>query len=327
LLALADLRQGDRFNVIDFDSDARALFTQSRVVDSTSINEARDFVNGLQAEGGTEMLKALQLAIPGQTQPGVVRQVVFMTDGQVGNEQELFSYIRQQLGDSRLFTVGIGSAPNSHFMSNAARFGRGTFTYIGDIAQVKERMGELVEKLSAPAMTSSEGLVVDPTAEIWPSRVPDLYSGEPLLVAVQVIDPSAPIVIRGKIGNEPWVRRLKFPDPIEDSGIARLWARQKIETTMDKLSEGVDLAMIRKEVVPIALRHHLVSQFTSLVAVDQSPQGLSGATCRAELEPETGNGTLEQHAALHSTATPAQLLLMLGVFLIAIALAAVRWVW
>ena len=74
---------------------------------------------------------------------GTVRQVIFMTDGQVSNEQELFTFIHGRLGESRLFTVGIGAAPNSHFMRNAARFGRGTFTYIGDVQQVQERMSEL----------------------------------------------------------------------------------------------------------------------------------------------------------------------------------------
>jgi Ca-activated chloride channel family protein len=272
------------------------------------------------------MLKAIQLALPGQSKPGSVRQVVFITDGQVGNEQELFSYIRHNLGDSRLFTVGIGSAPNAHFMRNAARFGRGTFTYIGDIGQVRERMGELFAKLSSPAMTSIAVTVEDPIAEIWPARIPDLYSGEPLLVAVQVVDPSAPVVIRGQIGNEPWERKLRLPDPIVDSGIARLWARQKIESTMDRLSEGVDMEMIRKEVVALALRHHLVSQFTSLVAVDQSPQGLAGAVCLAQFDAPMNNGALEPAAPLHSTATPAQLLLMTGLLMMALALAAIRWV-
>ena len=87
------------------------------------------------------------------------------------------------------------------------------------------------------------------------------------------------------------------------------------------------MAMIRKEVVPVALRHHLVSQFTSLVAVDQSPQGLAGAVCLAQFDAPSNNGSLEPVAPLHSTATPAQLLLMIGLLLIAIALAAVRWLW
>lgn len=325
LLALDDLRPGDRFNVIDFDSDARALFSSSRLAASDLVGEAKRFVSGLSADGGTEMLSAIRLALPSEpVPPGTVRQVVFMTDGQVGNEQELFRYIREHLGDSRLFTVGIGSAPNSHFMRNAARFGRGTFTYIGDLGEVQARMSELFDRLGSPVMTSVEVKVDDPTAEIWPARLPDLYSGEPLMVAVRVTDPSAPVVLTGSIGDQPWTARLQLPDPLDESGIGRLWARQKIESAMDRLSEGVDPDVVRKEVVPIALRHRLISQYTSLVAIDQSVQGLAGAACAAEMAEETADGDSEPLGTLPQTATPAGLYLLIGLSLAAASLAARR---
>lgn len=315
LLALDDLRPGDTFNVIDFDSDARALFPESRPADSDLIDQARTFVRSLTADGGTNMLSALQLALgeyrPG---PGSVRQVVFITDGHVGNEQELFSFIHDKVGESRLFTVGIGSAPNSHFMRNAARTGRGTFTYIGEVAHVKERMGELFRKLGSPVMTSIELEVDDPTAESWPSRVPDLYAGEPLVAAVRLIDVSSPIVVRGRIGAESWSASLNLPAPQQDAGIGRLWARQKIESVMDRLSEGGDAAAIRREVVEVALRHQLVSPYTSLVAVDRTPAGLS---CKPSLlampHEESSEGSLPQ------TATPGALLLLIGAALMSLA--------
>ena len=244
-----------------------------------------------------------------------------MTDGQVGNEQQLFTYIHKNLGESRLFTVGIGSAPNSHFMRNAARFGRGTFTYIGDLTQVQARMGGLFAKLSCPAMTSVAVNVDDPTAEMWPARVPDLYSGEPLVVVVRVVDLSAPIVVRGRIGSEAWSRELRLPPPLgDDAGIARLWARQKIESAMDRLSEGVDPNVVRTEVVSVALRHHLVSQYTSLVAIDQTPHGLAGATCAAEMS-ATSNGDQNDPGTLPQTATPGTLFILIGLVLIAGAVA------
>lgn len=302
-LALGQLHPGDTFNVIDFDSEAHALFAESQPVGVDTIDVATRFVESLSADGGTEMLKAIELALPAAPRVGTLRQVIFMTDGQVGNEQQLFSYIHDNLGESRLFTVGIGSAPNSYFMRNVARFGRGTFTYIGDTSQVQERMGELFEKLSAPVMTSIDIDTADPTAETWPQRIPDLYRGEPLIVAIRLIDASAPIVVRGSTGGRTWSRQLPLPSPVEGSAIGKLWARQKIEAAMDRLSEGASPAGVRTEVVAVALRHHLVSQFTSLVAIDQTP-GVPG--------------TLPQ------TATPSLLLILCGLALASLSAAAWR---
>ena len=80
--------------------------------------------------------------------------MVFLTDGGIGNEQELFETIGAMRGRSRIFMVGIGSAPNSFLMTRAAELGRGTFTHIGSADQVEERMRTLFGKLESPAVTN-----------------------------------------------------------------------------------------------------------------------------------------------------------------------------
>ena len=327
LLALGDLKPSDKFNVIDFDSEARPLFGESRFADAQAVGEAKSFVEKISADGGTEMLKALKLALPEQrtTETGTVRQVIFMTDGQVDNEQELFTFIHARLGESRLFTVGIGAAPNSHFMRNAARFGRGTFTYIGDVNHVQERMSDLFGKLDAPVMTSIDVRSSDATAESWPERVPDLYRGEPLVVAMRVHDANAKVTLRGSIGNEPWTKELTLPAPGTSEGIARLWGREKIESLMDHLSDGSDPKGVEAAVIKVALAHHLVSQYTSLVAIDQTTQGLNPA-CKSELLSIDDSADGDDAGTLPQTATPAGLLLMIGVVLVSVALIAMRFV-
>jgi Ca-activated chloride channel family protein len=325
LLALDDLQPSDKFNIIDFDSAARPLFNESSAADGPSIAAAKQFVGKITADGGTEMMSALRIALPerANTPSGTVRQVIFMTDGQVSNEQELFSFIHARLGESRLFTVGIGAAPNSHFMRNAARFGRGTFTYIGDVQQVQERMSELFAKLDAPVMTSIEIHSNDATTEAWPERVPDLYRGEPLVVALRVHDAGAKVTLRGRIGSEPWTKELTLPAPGESAGIAKLWGREKIESLMDHLTDGSDPKGIEAAVIAVALQNHLVSQYTSLVAIDQTPQGLN-PSCKPELLPVDNTVTDPQQGTLPQTATPAALMLMIGMSLMAVALIAMR---
>ena len=147
LSAIRRLQPSDRFNVIEFDDDATRLFETSRSADRRSVEEALQWVEALDSDGGTEILGALQLALDGKETAGVVRQVVFITDGQVGNEAQIFDFIRKNLGATRVFTIGIGSAPNSYFMRNAARAGRGTFTHIGDVREVEGKMTALIRKL------------------------------------------------------------------------------------------------------------------------------------------------------------------------------------
>src|SRR3989442_382053 len=120
-LALDRLSPQDRFNVIEFNSVTHVLFNQPQQASPDVVTKAKKWVDGLVSTGGTEMLPALQAALLNQSPgDGVVRQVVFMTDGGVGNEEQLLTFIRTNLGQSRLFTVGIGSVPNSHFMRSAA---------------------------------------------------------------------------------------------------------------------------------------------------------------------------------------------------------------
>ena len=152
-MALDRLSPGDRFNVIEFNSVTRAVFGAPMPVDTATLAKAKSFVTALRARGGTEMKPALKAALTQDVAPGFVRQVVFLTDGAVGNEGELIHLIRERLSDRRLFTIGIGSAPNSFFLTKAAQYGRGTFTFIGDVREVAEKMGALFTKLESPVLT------------------------------------------------------------------------------------------------------------------------------------------------------------------------------
>ncbi len=226
----------------------------------------------------------------------------------------LFSFIRSHLGRSRLFTVGIGSAPNSHFMRDAARFGRGTFTYIGSSNEMQEKMTALFEKLESPVLTNVELRFDDPAVEMWPQRIPDLYAGEPLVIAVKFSKPTGRVIASGKRAGEEWNDVHNMQVTAEESGIGRLWARRKIEALAD--SEGD----VRQQIVDLALPHHLVSQYTSLVAVDHTPSGVPQQTCETRPVPATlpaGWGGID--GSLPGTATPAPMYLLVGIALLTVA--------
>ncbi|MGZ8798178.1 MAG: VWA domain-containing protein, partial [Thermoanaerobaculia bacterium] len=320
-LALGRLSPSDRFNVIEFNSDTNVLFERARSATTDNVSAAKRWVDALQSTGGTEMMGALQAALLNQpASDDLVRQVIFMTDGQVGNEPELFSFIRSHLGNSRLFTVGIGSAPNSSFMRNAARFGRGTFTYIGDVNEVQSKMTTLFEKLESPVLTNVELRFDDPAAEVWPARVPDLYAGEPIVVTARISKPGGRVIVSGAIGKEEWHDVHALTVSGQESGIGRLWARRKIEALTDSMEVNAENSDAKQKVIELALAHHLVTPFTSLVAVDVTPSGVPAEKCETRAVPlnlPAGWGGFE--GSLPSTATPAPLYLLLGVLLLSLA--------
>jgi Ca-activated chloride channel homolog len=313
LMALDRLLPGDRFNVIQFNSVTHGLFPGAVFASPGNLEEARRYVRSLKAAGGTEMRPALELALQTGAPSGFVRQVIFMTDGAVGNEDQLIRVIHDKLGSSRLFTVGIGAAPNSFFMTKAAQFGRGTFTYIGDVREVHEKMTGLFSKLESPVL--KDVVVHWPQgvkAETWPERIPDLYSGEPIVVLAQVDNNVGPLYVSGLRGNQPWSMALTSPEQRVGNGVGALWARHKIANLMDQARSGADPGKVRASVLEVALEHRLVSKYTSMVAVDVTPARTQHAGLKSSILPTNTPANWGQQGELPQTATSATQNLIAG---------------
>jgi Ca-activated chloride channel homolog len=287
LYALGRLQPGDRFNVIRFDHTMTVLFPSTVPADATHIGRATSFVSALQAEGGTEMLPAMRAALSdgNREDTSYVRQVVFLTDGAIGNEEQMFETISALRGRSRIFMVGIGSAPNTFLMTRAAELGRGAFTHIGSTEQVEERMRGLFAKLENPAVTGLSAKFSEAKSDMTPAVLPDVYRGEPLVLATKLDKFSGSVEIKGRIGDRPWSVTLPLANAAEGKGLSKLWAYRKIadaevsRTMRQSTPEETD-----KAVLVLALEHQLVTRLTSLIAVDKTPSRPDGETLKlAEL--------------------------------------------
>lgn len=325
-LAVRRLGPADRFNVIEFNSYARKLFADAAPASADNRERAVRWVRELRAQGGTEMAAALQLALDGRRSPERLRQVIFLTDGAVANEEALFRLIAERLGDARLFTVGIGSAPNGHFMTKAARTGRGTFTYIGRIEEVREKMGALFAKLESPLLTDVR--VEWPgggRVETWPQRVPDLYLGEPIVVTAALDRVEGEVVVSGTLGDAPWRAHVPMSRARAGDGMGVLWAREKVAALVDSLRAGAAEGDVRAAVVELATAHRLVTKYTSFVAVEQTrARAADAALKQAALPTNLPEGwTYEAvFVELPQGATDARLHFLLGAALLALAAAA-----
>ncbi len=274
--ALDRLRPEDRFEIIRFSDEASSMFGGFMIADPQARATAKRRLAGISAEGGTEILPALERGLALPVSQGRLFQIVFLTDAAVGNEAAVFDRIASGLGARRLFTIGIGSAPNDYFMRKAAELGRGSFTYIASTDEVATKLGELFQKLEQPVLTDLALALplAARGAEIFPSPLPDLYRGEPVAFLAR-LPSGSPLFgaaeIDGSLAGQPWQTKIDLGKAQPTIGIAALWARAKIEAVSDQLRRGADPASVRGKIVEIALHYHLLSEHTALIAVDPMP--------------------------------------------------------
>ncbi len=320
------LQPGDRFNVIEFNSTARTLFPASVEASSVNVAQARSFVSGLGANGGTNMYPALDMALRSPVTETHMRQVVFITDGAVGNEEHLFKLIEQRLGNTRLFTVGIGSAPNGWFMRKSAEMGRGSFTTISALNEVGEKMDALFRKIENPQVTSIRvdwPLMTD--VDSYPTKVDDLYLGEPVVIKARTRQSFAPgdtVRISGDAVAGAWSHEFPLNGYRQSHGIGALWARARIESLEDAGRRGESVQLVREAIIETALNHHLVSKYTSLVAVDKTPVRPAAEHLNKNQVPNLMPYGQSANAifGFPATATSARQRLLEGVLLLAAAL-------
>ncbi|WP_427450046.1 marine proteobacterial sortase target protein [Litorimonas sp. WD9-15] len=348
LLALDQLQPEDTFNIIRFSSDHSKFKFKAVPANPENIAKARRWVRNLRAKGGTQMSPALNAALKVTAEDETrLRQVIFITDGAIGNEQQLFAQIQDDLGDSRLFPVGIGSAPNSYFMSRAAKFGRGSFVQIGNISEVTDRMGTLFKAIDSPVLTDLKSSI---SGASFPARLPDVYQGDPVIsiAKMKTRDLPASFSISGNLAGSTWHETKTLSETEAAKGLSVLWARAKIADLEESRFDRSSAANIDDQILRTALDHHIVSRLTSLVAVDITPSRPMGddlktrsvptmlpegwkfgelATKRktnvthkpSPSVPNTGSGS-QQSLALPNTASPHEVLGLIGSLMLLLGL-------
>jgi Ca-activated chloride channel homolog len=330
-LGVDRLSANDRFNVIRFSNDASSLFGAPQAVNDTSRVLASRFIGSLQASGGTEMKPALELAFATSPPAGFLRQIVFITDGGVSNEAEIVALIRERLGDARLFSVGIGAAPNAFFLQEMAVAGRGSYTFIAEREQVGQRMEDLFHKLEQPALVD--------LALQWPGGIQpelatslprDVYSGDPIVILARLPSlPSGTLTLTGRRDGQAWQQQLPITFVDGQSGLSKLWARERIGELSRLKSVGGDTDGLQSQILQLALQYQVVSEYTSLVAVDTTPARPVDTGLRSEQAPTSapvGSYWQTGSTAFAQTATPAPLWMLVGLvaFILAFTLYSYR---
>jgi len=274
---LRSLRHGDRFELLAFANEVSRLTRTLVPLDERSLPTALDALDRLQAGGGTEMAHAIEQAMA-PARDDAQRQVVLVTDGQIGFESEVLGRVAAA-HNVRLHVVGVGHVPNRALTQQAAAAGRGLELLVATHDGVHDAARRLVAGTAAPVLTQ---LAVSGTALAGhkPSRLRDVFAGQPLVFTVELSTAGGTFELRGAEAGtrEAWARRIDVPagagtlasTPLPLGALHGREVVGELElASMGPRREAV--ALLDHEIETVAMRHKIVSRRTSLVAIAEEP--------------------------------------------------------
>jgi Ca-activated chloride channel homolog len=188
---------------------------------------------------------------------------------------------------------------------------------------VQDKMEALFRKVEQPALTDiTIDLPPDAHAEMFPSRIPDLYLGEPVVVSLRGDTLPDQAILHGRFGRTPWHIDLSLSNGQQRDGVSVFWARAKIDSLMNEQIQTAERDVIRQSIIDVALQHHLVSRYTSLIAVDITPvRSLEKNLKTQAMKTNLPHGQDYQHIfGLPQTATSGQLQILIGLFCLMLGL-------
>jgi Ca-activated chloride channel family protein len=271
--ALIDtLNDRDQLELIEFSTRPRRWKSKPVMANATQRHEALAWVASLSAAGGTEMRSGITEAMA-TLRPDSQRQIVLVTDGQIGFEAQVVAELTERLPrGTRLHSVGVGSAVNRSLTGPAARAGRGIEVIVGLGEDPERAAARLVARTASP-------LVVDVTLsgsallEQAPARVSDLFAGAPLLVSARVASLGGELVVRGRTADGPWEATLVIPALEHGAGtqsVVTLFGREKAED-LELAAAAQPSSSLDPSIERVGLDFKIATRLTSWVAVSDTP--------------------------------------------------------
>jgi Ca-activated chloride channel family protein len=269
--ALSTLAPRDRFRLISFSNGVRQFREGFTPTSSDALEDARRFVDGLAANGGTNLAGAIETALaerPGGERLGIV---LLLTDGlpTVGEQapERIAAEAGARIGNSRIFTIGVGTDVNTYLLDRLAVDGRGSASYVAPGVDVGDAMGTVLTRISRPALTDLR-IVESPVRfqEQAPSALPDLFYGEELVVLARYRgEGNGPVVIEGARNGRRgrFTIAASFGRNASADYIPPLWAARRIgELTRQIRLDGASPDLVAR-VRELGLRYGILTEYTS----------------------------------------------------------------
>lgn len=311
---IQNLNPGDTFNLIGFDTDVHPCFPKPVLATRQTIAQALRYLKPIEGNGGTDILKSVQYALKFPDDPNRLRVVCYMTDGFVGDDMEVLDYIQKNRGRARMFPLGVGESVNRFLIDGMAQMGGGVADYVTLSESGAEAAQRFYTRVQAPVLTN---ITVDwgtlPVSEVYPRAIPDLFSQTPIMVHGKLTGPaSGTFTVKGMTAAGPWTREVTVtPDdesPHHDA-LPSLWARARVADLMAQDMAGVQSGNLapdlKDKIVQTGVDYHLMTQFTSFVAVEEDRVTTGGPAQKVRVPVETPEGMDASKVFVGGMAAPA----------------------
>lgn len=295
----------DTFQIISFSSKTETLFERPEPASPLMKARAKAYIMSLNANGGTEMAEAVKKACAIPAPENRLRIVTLMTDGYIGNDYEILGFVRQLRGKSRWFPFGTGNSVNRFLIDGIAKEGGGEPCYVLLSSSAEEVGKQFYERISSPVLTdvkvSFDGLAAK---NVLPSEVSDVWAEKPLYIKARYTTPGAgSVTLSGFAGGKPYKQTLQVVLPEREPKnevLGAVWARAMVDHLMQQDWQGAQYGSLKQElkdeIIRLALKHHLMTQYTSFVAVDESYETRGGKPETKLVPVEVPDGVSRQHA-------------------------------
>jgi Ca-activated chloride channel family protein len=267
------LAASDRFAVLTFDDRIdRPADLAPGLIAATDRHRYRavEHLSRADARGGTVLLEPLEqgLGLLATGDDGRDRVLVLITDGQVGNEDQILGATSGLVRGVRVHTVGIDQAVNAGFLGRLAAAGGGRCELVESEDRLDDAMDAIHRRIKAPLVTGlrlAGEMLIDGT--VSPTHLPDLFSGVPTVVRgrYRIAPPTLSLAGSTRDG-QPW--QVTAPAAVAaDRAIAQLWARAMLRDLEDAYVAAPSDAL-EQRIVATSLRFGVLCRFTAFVAID-----------------------------------------------------------
>lgn len=288
------LDSSDRFAVLGFDTVVERPTELGKGLTAASDRHrfrAVEFLARLDARGGTEMLQPLReaLTLLGGGPVDRDRVLVLVTDGQVGNEDQILRELTSSLAMVRIHTVGIDRAVNAGFLGRLAMVGGGRAELVESEDRLDEAMDRIHRRIGTPVVT---GLRLEAAGceigEVTPSRLADLFAGTPLRISGRYRGTPDSITVAGQRPDGGSWRFVSAATKVDSPAVTAVWARGRLRDLEDRYAATSGLEhreSLEREIIVTSLRYGVLCRFTAFVAVDSHAANESGQAPHRVVQP------------------------------------------